>query len=209
MELINDILDYAKAEAGMIKIAREVIALPELVNQTITIVTPKAEEKNMTVTAHVDPEVRELVADPLRLRQILLNLLNNAVKYNDPGGLVKLQVRASGSAILISVRDTGRGITKDQMEHLFDPYYQAAHGDQGIGTGLGLSITKRLVELHEGRISVESVPGTGSVFTVELPSNAVPDVEADSPEEEVLAAIQDTIRSGSERQEETGVLCEY
>jgi signal transduction histidine kinase len=209
MELINDILDYAKAEAGMIKIARETVALPELVDQTITIVTPKAEERNVTVTAHADPEVKEIVADPLRLRQILLNLLNNAVKYNDPGGLVKLQVRASHDAILISVRDTGRGITKDQMEHLFDPYYQAAHGDQGIGTGLGLSITKRLVELHEGKISVESVPGTGSVFTVQLPSNAVPDVEAVSPEEQVLATIQDTMRSGGEQQDETGILCEY
>jgi signal transduction histidine kinase len=208
MELVNDILDYAKAEAGMLKLSREVVALPELVHQCITMVGPKATEKKVTVTAHVDPDVKEIVADPLRLRQILLNLLNNAVKFTESGGLAKLLVRADREEVIISVRDTGRGITADKMKHLFDPYYQAAHGDQGIGTGLGLSIIKHLVTLHNGRIAVESVPGTGSVFTVHLPRRAVPDVESVSQEEQVLATIQDTFLTKERDQQDEAVLCE-
>ena len=170
MALINDILDFAKAEAGMIELAHETVALPELVDQCMTMIEPRATEAGVAVTAHVEPGVTEVVADPLRLKQVLLNLLSNAVKFNEQGGFVKMQVRADKDDVLISVRDTGRGISEEQMEHLFDPYYQAAHGDQGIGTGLGLSIIKHLVELHDGKVSVESVVGSGSVFTVRLPS---------------------------------------
>lgn len=169
MSLINDILDYAKAEAGMVKLAPEAIALPELVNQCMTIVDPAAEEKNVTLTGHVESDADEIAADPLRVKQIFLNLLTNAVKFNEPGGHVKLHVRNEREFVVISVRDTGRGIEPDQLNNLFDPYYQAAYGDQGIGTGLGLSITKQLVELHGGSIQVESVVGAGSVFHVRLP----------------------------------------
>jgi signal transduction histidine kinase len=181
MALINDILDYAKAEAGMIKLAHETVALPELVDQCMTMIEPRAAEAGVNVTAQVEPEVREIVADPLRLKQVLLNLLSNAIKFNEEGGFVKMQVRAHKEDVLISVRDTGRGISEQQMEHLFDPYYQAAHGDQGIGTGLGLSIIKHLVELHEGTVSVESVVGSGSVFTVRLPSRGSQPAESLNP----------------------------
>jgi signal transduction histidine kinase len=169
MALVNDILDYAKAEAGMIKLVHEIVALPELIDQCITMVEPKAAQAGVVVTAQIEPGLREIVADPLRLKQILLNLLTNAIKFNGRDGFVKMQVRASDKSILISVRDTGRGIAPDQIEHLFDPYYQAARGDQGIGTGLGLSIVRHLAQLHRGSISVESVPGVGSVFNVSLP----------------------------------------
>ncbi len=181
MALINDILDYAKAEAGMIKLAHETVALPELVDQCMTMIEPRATEAGVTVTAQVEPEVREVVADPLRLKQVLLNLLSNAVKFNEEGGFVKMQVRADKADVLISVRDTGRGISEEQMEHLFDPYYQVAHGDQGIGTGLGLSIIKHLVELHGGKVSVESVVGSGSVFTVRLPSRGSQPAQSVNP----------------------------
>jgi len=171
MALVNDILDYAKAEAGMIELVHETVALPALVDQCITMVEPRATQAGVAITAQIDPEVSEVIADPLRLRQILLNLLSNAVKFNEQGGLVKMQVRADRGDVLISVRDTGRGIRPEQMDRLFDPYYQAAHGDQGIGTGLGLSIIKHLVELHGGSISVESVPNSGSTFSVRLPKD--------------------------------------
>lgn len=169
MDLVNNILDYAKAEAGMIRLAYEMVALPELVRLCITMLEPKAGQAGVRITAHIDADVPEIVADPLRLRQILINLLSNAVKFTKPGGSVKLHVRPSDRDVLISVRDTGRGLTAEQMERLFDPYYQAAQGDQGIGTGLGLAIVRHLVQLHEGSISVESVPSVGTCFTVRLP----------------------------------------
>jgi signal transduction histidine kinase len=185
MTLINDILDYAKAEAGMIKLAPEIVALPELIEQCITIVDAKAGQNEVTVTAQVEPDASEIVADPLRLKQVLLNLLTNAVKFNERGGFVRMHVREDANDVVISVRDTGRGIEPEQLENLFDPYYQAAYGDQGIGTGLGLSIAKQLVELHGGTISVESVVGSGSAFTIRLPRSAGGDAQT-SPAEQSL-----------------------
>ncbi len=173
LDLVNDILDYAKAEAGMIRIAPQPVALVELVDQCVSMVSPRAQEADITVTAQVDPELNEVIADPLRLRQILLNLLSNAIKYNNPGGSVIVRIRPDGkSDFRISVRDTGRGISPEHLEHLFQPYYQAAIADQGIGTGLGLAIIKHLAELHGGMIEVESVVGTGTMFTVQLPTEA-------------------------------------
>jgi signal transduction histidine kinase len=172
MGLVNDILDYAKAEAGMIELSPEPVALSELVDQCIKMVDPKAEEARVSVTAQLAPDIKEIVADPLRLKQIVINLLTNAIKYNEPGGVVNVRARQDGDMLLLSVRDTGRGIKAEDMEHLFNPYFQAARKDQGIGTGLGLAIIKHLTELHGGTITVESVEGSGSVFTVRLPREA-------------------------------------
>jgi signal transduction histidine kinase len=169
MALVNDILDYAKAQSGQIKLAVETVALPELVSQCVAMVQPRATRAEVKITAQVEPNVREISADPLRLKQILLNLLSNAVKYSPAGGLVRIEVRETDTATLLSVRDTGRGMTDSQIKHLFDPYYQVATSDQGIGTGLGLAITKLLVDLHGGSITVDSAPESGSRFSVRLP----------------------------------------
>lgn len=192
LDLVNDILDYAKAEAGMIRIAPQPVALVELVDQCVTMVTPRAQEAGITVTAQVDPELNEVTADPLRLRQILLNLLSNAIKYNTEGGSVIVRIRPDNdSTFRISVRDTGRGIAPEHLEHLFQPYYQAAIADQGIGTGLGLAIIKHLSELHGGTIDVESVVGTGTMFTVHMPQyvEVVEEEPSDGPDEPQLGAM--------------------
>ena len=177
--LVNDILDYSKAQAGQIKLAPETVALPELVDQCLGMIQPRATRDEIQLKSEIDPTVSEIVADPLRLKQMLLNLLSNAVKYSPPTGLVKLQVRAKDQEVLISVRDTGRGMTPTQMEHLSDPYYQATDADSRIGTGLGLAITKRLAELHGGSISVESALCAGSLFTIRLPASAPTRPQAD------------------------------
>ena len=181
LALVNDILDYAKAEAGMIRLAPQPVALSELVNQCVSMVTPRAKTAGVSVTAQVDTDLSEVIADPLRLRQILLNLLSNAIKYNNEGGTVIVRIRPDGDkAFRVSVRDTGRGIAPEHLEHLFEPYYQAAIADQGIGTGLGLAIIKHLTELHGGTIEVESVVDTGTMFTVMLPMETKV-IEAEEP----------------------------
>lgn len=178
LDLVNDILDYAKAEAGMIRLAPQPVALSELVDQCVTMISVKAQEAGVNVTAQVDSDLQEIEADPLRLRQILLNLLSNAIKYNSEGGSVNVRIRSNNDTTFrISVRDTGRGIEPEHLKHLFEPYYQAALADQSIGTGLGLAIIKHLSELHGGTIDVESVVGTGTMFTVHLPKVAVAAVE--------------------------------
>ncbi len=190
LDLVNDILDYAKAEAGMIRIAPEPVALLELVDQCVHMISPRAAQANVNVTAQVAPELHEITADPLRLRQILLNLLSNAIKYNNAGGSVIVRVRPDGDQHLrISVRDTGRGIAAEHVQHLFEPYYQAAIADQGIGTGLGLAIIRHLSQLHGGDVEVESVVGAGTMFTVRLPRVAV------APEQETEPATSPSLAS--------------
>lgn len=186
LALVNDILDYAKAEAGMIQIAPQPVALPELVNQCVSMVSPRAKAAGISITAQVDAELSEIIADPLRIRQILLNLLSNAIKYNNEGGSVIVRIRPDGNkSFRVSVRDTGRGIAPEHLQHLFEPYYQAAVADQGIGTGLGLAIIKHLVELHGGDIEVESVVDTGTMFTIKLPTEAkAPEPKSESEERE-------------------------
>jgi signal transduction histidine kinase len=207
MDLVNNMLDYAKAEAGMIKLSRETVALRELVNQCIAMVEPKAKAAAVNISAQVDADVRAIVADPLRLKQVLLNLLTNAVKFNEQGGFVRMQVRAAGDDVVVSVRDTGRGISEEQVEHLFDPYYQAAHGDQGIGTGLGLSIIKHLVQLHGGVITVDSVPDSGSVFTVRLPQGGPQESQEETTEMpgDLLLGGARAAESEAEQQQEVTV----
>jgi signal transduction histidine kinase len=182
MALVNDILDYAKAQSGQIKLALESVALQELVAQCVTMVEARAAKGEVQIVTQIDTKVREITADPLRFKQILLNLLSNAVKYSPTGGMVRIQVRATDQEVLFTVRDTGAGIAPGQIEHLFDPYYQAAQNDRGIGTGLGLAITKLLVNLHDGSISVDSSPGLGSLFTVRLPRGKAQSSIAESRE---------------------------
>jgi signal transduction histidine kinase len=175
MSLVNDILDYAKAQAGRMKLAMETVSVPDLISQCVAIANVLGENKGVQVTHQIDTGVGELMADPLRLKQIILNLLTNAVKFSSDDSVVRIHVRSKDGCILISVRDTGRGIGPDILATLFSPYHQAAIEDRGIGTGLGLAITKLLVELHGGTLGVDSSPGVGSLFTVRLPieSNAV------------------------------------
>lgn len=191
LALVNDILDYAKAEAGMIRLAPQPVALTELVDQCVSMVGPRAKDSGVNVTAQVDPQLSEVTADPLRLRQILLNLLSNAIKYNSDGGNVIVRIRPEGAKdFRISVRDTGRGIAPEHLEHLFEPYYQAAIADQGIGTGLGLAIIKHLTELHGGTIDVESVVGTGTMFTVKLPVETIANEEPEPSQPTMVTRIE-------------------
>jgi signal transduction histidine kinase len=170
LALVNDMLDYAKAQAGQVKLALQSVDLNDLLEQCVTMAEARARENEVKLSSQIEAGVSQIWADPLRMKQIILNLLFNAVKFTPKGGMVKLHVRARGPDVLVSVRDTGRGISEQQLKNLFDPYQQAAQEDRGIGTGLGLAIVKFLAELHGGDISVESSPGCGSLFTVRVPA---------------------------------------
>jgi len=134
---------------------------------------------------------------------MLLNMLSNAIKFTDRDGRVSLRVRPDGERVLISVRDTGRGIAPEHLQHLFNPYYQAAREDQSIGTGLGLAILKHLAELHRGTVMVESVVGTGTVFTVSIPTNASIDAELAE-----VSLTSQTLESSPDDAEQGAVLVE-
>ena len=170
LTLINDILNLSKIEAGRMDLRLEKLLLPDDIEEVFTAVRPLAVAKGQHLDIHVSPGI-ELHADKSRLKQILENLLSNAVKFTPAGGSITVEAHAEGTLLRLAVRDTGIGIQPDEIETIFETFHQAAATTKGIreGTGLGLAITKRLVELHRGRIWVESEVGQGSRFSVEMP----------------------------------------
>lgn len=169
--LINEVLDISRIESGNLSLSLEPVALQPLIAETIDLIRPLANEMELSVPDGLMPDWDLWArADQQRLRQILLNLLSNAVKYNDPGGSIAVRCRAVDDRRLrISVADTGRGLSQDQIDRLFSPFERlGAEGSEVEGTGLGLALTKRLVEAMHGSIGLETVLGVGSTFWIEL-----------------------------------------
>lgn len=171
LALINDLLDLSKAEAGAMDLIREEVELEPFFREALDVVTARAEKGGVTLGLRLSTRRRRFCFDPVRMRQVMFNLLSNAVKFTPAGGSVTVVVRDEGDALAVDVIDTGIGIRPEALERIFLPFVQEepAIGRRYEGTGLGLSLTKRLVELHGGRITVESAPGKGSRFTVVLP----------------------------------------
>ncbi len=170
LSLINDILDISKIESGQLKVVFEPLDMREAIEKAVRTVTPLAEKKNIALAAEVAPQVGQLCSDQRRVEQILINLLNNAVKFTEKGK-VFLECRVEDSWLLTRVVDTGIGIKPEDMGKLFKVFQQIDTGlsRQHEGTGLGLSICKKLVEMLGGEIWVESEPGVGSTFAFTLP----------------------------------------
>ncbi|MDB9378835.1 hybrid histidine kinase/response regulator HrmK, partial [Nodularia sphaerocarpa] len=186
LTLINDILDLSKIEANQLEVEWENINVPEICRNVLALVKEKAANKGLQLRLKLDPDVTTLVADPLRLKQMLLNLLFNALKFTKTGA-VGLEVLPKGGFVHFIVWDTGIGISKENQARLFQPYFQIANTvvNRNEGTGLGLTVTRKLVEIHGGWLEVGSEVDHGSRFTIILPVKPVgeegkyqPDVEA-------------------------------
>ena len=177
--LINDILDLAKIDARMLELDLKPVSVASASQAVLEIVLPLAEAKGVELTFLSAPSVGFLRADERRLRQILLNLLGNAVKFTPAKGAVRLTVSAEddGQSVRFSVTDTGIGISPEGLAELFQPFKQLHGSDLNLkyeGTGLGLALARRLVELHGGRLTVESTVGQGSCFAAILPLGEMP-----------------------------------
>ncbi len=169
--LINDVLDLSKIEADQLEVARESFHLDVLLEHTLKVVAPLAEQKQLTLSWDIAPEIDRMVSDQRRVQQILLNLLQNAIKFTESGG-VKLTARQEGDRLTIEVQDSGIGIQARDLGSLFLPFRQLDTGlaRQHEGTGLGLAICRRLASLLGGEIQARSHFGSGSVFTLTLPT---------------------------------------
>lgn len=169
--LINDILDLSKIEAGKMALNLQAVDLHTLAESTAAVVEQQAQQAGLVLEVRLPPAIAPLIADPRQVRQILLNLLTNAIKFTPPGGRVLLAMEECHEELRIAVQDTGIGIAAADLPHLFDDFWQADNSTarRHEGTGLGLALTRRLVELHGGRIAVISEPGQGSRFEVTLP----------------------------------------
>jgi signal transduction histidine kinase len=169
LTLINDILDLAKVEAGRMELQATIFPLGGALETALSMVRERATRQGVTLSSAIDPSVGLLEADERKVKQILFNLLSNAVKFTPGGGRVTLTTRALDDQVEILVRDTGVGISGEDQVKIFEEFYQVGRAKTQEGTGLGLTLTKALVELHHGRLTVESEPGVGSTFTVTLP----------------------------------------
>ncbi|MDB9313960.1 CBS domain-containing protein [Spirulina sp. CS-785/01] len=172
LELINDILDLSKIEAGEFSLELKPTDPNILCVSSIEFVQRQAQKKQLQLQVDVSPNLPQLVVDERRIRQVLINLLNNAVKFTPEGGEVTLEVRLLSSAFVrFMIQDTGIGIAPEHQRKLFQPFVQidSALNRQYAGTGLGLSLVKRVVELHGGTVGVSSEVGVGSQFAFELP----------------------------------------
>jgi signal transduction histidine kinase len=164
------VLDLSKIEAGAMSLRIEHISLADAISDAVSAIRPRAIMKSLALENHNTLE--ELIAvDPMRLKEVLYNLLGNAVKFTPEGGKITLESEDEGQFLRITIADSGIGIPADEVDQIFEKFYQVGQATSGVreGTGLGLAICKRLIEMHGGEIWIESEPGKGSRFHFTVP----------------------------------------
>jgi PAS domain S-box-containing protein len=175
-QLIEDLLDTARAISGKLKLEVHSMDVAEVIEKTEEVVRPAAEAKGVSLDTRLDRNVGQITGDPDRLQQVVWNLLSNAVKFTNEGGRVEVRLERVDPFIQITVRDTGQGIKPEFLPYVFDRYQQAetSSGRRSAGLGLGLPLTRQLVEMHGGSVAAESEgEGKGATFTVKLPVRAI------------------------------------
>ncbi|MFQ6100749.1 MAG: response regulator [Anaerolineae bacterium] len=177
--LVNDLLDISRVETGRIRFEPGPVQIGEIVADVVNVLAGQAEAKHQTLTYEVVGGLPNIMGDEDRLNQVLTNLVGNAIHYTPEGGEIEVRVYPVEGAVRVDVRDTGIGIAPEDVGHIFERFYRADHPlvQETRGTGLGLSIVKMFVEMHGGRIWVESEVGEGSTFTLVLPVPARPEEE--------------------------------
>ena len=169
LSLINDVLDLAKIEAGRMELELSQVAIPDLLKSAVSMHSERAERGGIALALTTEPAEIGITADERRVRQIVFNLLSNAVKFTPAGGRVDVSARLDDGRVEVAVADNGPGISSEYLGTIFEEFEQATDGRKDEGTGLGLPLSRKLVELHGGRLWVESEPGQGSTFRFTLP----------------------------------------
>lgn len=169
--LVDDLRDLSLAAVGKLKLAPETLNIHHLIQGVREAMEPVAQDRGIQLVAHPLPEFPPVQGDPGRLRQVLINLVANALRHTPAGGRVEISGRLAGHGVLLEVTDTGEGISPDDLPHVFDRFYRAdrSRSRESGGSGLGLAIARSIVELHGGTITAESELGKGSTFRMALP----------------------------------------
>lgn len=175
LELVNDVLDLSKIEAGKIELALQPVHIAHLIEDLFITVRPLADEQETELTFEHPPEALSIITDPRRVRQILLNLLSNAIKFGQKKPIRVTCTKLDHGGVSISVADQGEGISGEDQVRVFEEFVQVSV-TQHIGTGLGLSISRRLATLLDGSLELESMPGEGSTFRLNLPAESRPKI---------------------------------
>jgi signal transduction histidine kinase/CheY-like chemotaxis protein/HAMP domain-containing protein len=188
LNLINDILDLSKIEAGKMELEPSTVNLRELLEGSLVVVKERALAHGIKLSLNMSDDIDTLIADERKVKQVVFNLLSNAVKFTPDNGEVSIHARRAESLVEIAVRDTGIGIAPENQQRVFEEFQQVGETLTGKpeGTGLGLTLTRKLVELHGGTIWLESTPGQGSTFTFTLPISGVAHGDALTKEQEKI-----------------------
>jgi CheY-like chemotaxis protein len=168
LELVNDVLDLSKIEAGRMELVYDSFRVASAFNEVRNVIRSLSERRGLILESDIHPEDLEIRADKSKFKQVLYNLLSNAIKFTPSGGRVWVRAREQDHDLEMEVGDTGIGIAAEHQDRIFTEFFQV-DPRQHQGTGLGLSLTRRLIQLHGGVISLQSEPGHGSVFTFRLP----------------------------------------
>jgi signal transduction histidine kinase len=173
-EMTTDFLELSRLESGRTRFHREPIHLGGLIEECLEVIRPQAENEKISLEVKIERSIAPVPADRNALKQVILNLLNNAIKYNHHGGKVSIGLLKGKDDVLVSIEDSGRGIPPEALPKIFDRFYRVPDPEgETPGTGLGLAIAQRIVKNHGGVITVESEFGKGSTFTIHLPSEGI------------------------------------
>ena len=188
LKLISDILDLSKIEAGRMEIVREDVAVDSVYTEVLSALQPLADKKSQALIRQVESNLY-VRADPTRFKQILMNLIGNAIKFTPEGGRIELAASSMDGQVKLEVRDNGPGIPPEDQQRIFEAFYRRAESGKAVeGTGLGLAITERLVRMHGGELGIDSRPGQGTCFHFSFPLVAIPPVhsaQAATPKPEI------------------------
>lgn len=174
-KMTKDFLDFARLESGRMRLAREAVALQQIVEEVVSISQAQAAARGIEIVLQLDANLpttesaTAVIGDADRLKQVLLNLVSNATKYNVENGRITINAQQRENEVYIAIADTGPGITPEDMAHLFERFYRIPGSESAEGSGLGLSVAQKIVEEHNGRIEVASTVGQGTTFTICLP----------------------------------------
>ena len=168
-QMVQELLELSRIESGQAPLRMFPTAVANLVEPAVERLRPQAERINLTLAIVLPNELPQVMVDADRIRQVIINLVHNAIKFTPTGGFVTVTARCVHDALVIAVADTGIGIPADDVPRIFERFYKADRARSGGGTGLGLAIAKHTIQAHNGRIWVESVEGKGSTFSFTLP----------------------------------------
>ncbi len=167
---VDELLDLARGEMGMLTLNRQPMSLLDMLEEVAANMGPVASARNLTLVSRLPPSMPSAMIDGDRIRQVLLNLIGNAVKFTPPGGQITVSARVEVESIVVDVQDTGRGLDEEEQKELFQPYRRLIAGSERLsGLGIGLALSRNIVTLHGGKIGVASRKGTGSTFSFSIP----------------------------------------
>jgi two-component system phosphate regulon sensor histidine kinase PhoR len=174
--MVTELTELSHIETGKAELRRVPTNLNSLIEEVISQMRPQAESKQVTITTDFNSNLPVIKIDKDRIRQTLTNLVHNAIKFNNPGGKVTISTTFHNESAIVSVSDTGMGISKEDLPHIFERFYKADKARSQGGSGLGLAIAKHTIQAHGGNISVKSEEGKGTTITFDLPLNTKPTV---------------------------------